>query len=59
MQTLITLLQTGNNANTSSLNLYALGGFADAKPTVSKHRRKWLGPKVSPIKLATVCKNKN
>jgi len=37
MQTICTLLQTDNHANTSSLNIYRLHALPDAQPTVSKH----------------------
>jgi len=44
MQTICTLLQTDNHANTLSLNFYGLDALPDSQPTVSMHRRpsdKW------------------
>jgi len=37
VQTICTLLQTVNHANTSSLNFYRPDALPDAQPTVSKH----------------------
>jgi len=37
MQTICTSLQTDNNTNTSSLNIYRPYAVPDAQPTVSKH----------------------
>ena len=37
MQTICTLLQTGNHTNTSSLNFYQPDALPDAQPTVSEH----------------------
>ena len=39
MQTICTLLQTGNHTNTSSLNFYRPSALPDTQPTVSKHWR--------------------
>ena len=39
MQTVCTLLQTDNHANTSSLNFYRPDALPAAQPTVSKHWR--------------------
>jgi len=39
MQTICTLLQIDNLANTSSLNFYRPVALPDAQPTVSKHWR--------------------
>jgi len=37
MQTICTLLQTDEHANTSSLSFYRPGALSEAQPTVSKH----------------------
>jgi len=37
MQTICTSLQTDNDTNTPSLNLYRPDALHDAQPTVSKH----------------------
>jgi len=37
MQTICTSLQTDNDTNTPSLNLYRPDALPDAQPTVSKH----------------------
>ena len=39
-KTICTLLQTDNDANTSSLNFYRTDGLPDVQPTVSKHWKK-------------------